>query len=183
MDTIEKRWFFADPSRQLAQLEGRSESRTDWYAPIASPDSSVKWREGRLEAKFLAGDAGSGWQRWYKTSLKLHEAHGAPMQPLVEATWIPVHKERTVHAFRVDPSRGVEATRRYDGEVEVEWCRVSLPDRVVWTFCVESLASAGLEPAERVLLHLADLLGLPVAEFPPPQAYPAWLLRTSIHPP
>ena len=115
MDTIEIRWFFEEPPKALQQLAGESEDRIDWYAPVASPDSSVKWREQRLEGKFLtdrmATDLASettGWQRWSKVSIALPAAETRRTRQLVEANWLPVQKERTIHLFCVDRQGQVE---------------------------------------------------------------------------
>lgn len=182
METIEARWFFRDPPEQLTQLRGASEARTDLYAPIASPHSSVKLRERRLEAKFFTGDAGDtgdGWQRWSKVSVALPNLNEA-MHRCVESAWLPVGKERTIHAFTVDQESHVKPAARFDGEVQVEWCRVTLPETVAWTLCVEVVESSGVQAGKSVLNYLRDELGFDLSHFPPPQAYPAWLLETAV---
>ena len=55
-----------------------------------------------------------------------------------------------------------------------------MPATTAWTLCIESLAAAGSQAAERVLDHLTSELNVDPLGFPPPRAYPAWLLEKAI---
>ncbi len=177
-DTYELRWFFDAPPDFFRTSTGEAEERTDYYAPLISELSSVKWRQNHLEVKRRLGTTTvDGWavESWSKTSIALAKVDRR-LTDSPPNDWLAVTKRRQID--NIVPAKSSLPAKQAANlpAVQVEWTELVARSIRCWSFAME--APLELEP-QSVVDSLELVLGENAIDELPRcnTSYPKWLSK------
>ncbi|WP_144060029.1 hypothetical protein [Rhodopirellula sallentina] len=199
--TMEYRVFSPDAFSNLRDWMDREETRTDYYASIASNRSSVKIRgsngDARLETKHLVS-VHDEMQIWTKLSCPVAEAECDATVRAARENWIAVTKRRSLRYFdsnglRIEPDEIDEEGNDeiHDPPTQAEAAEVVVAGQTFFTFALErqikiptnsnnSRHQHAYREATDSLRLILRHAGFTSATIPPNESYPEWLRRRTI---